>query len=147
MLQAYRDHIAEREKEGVPPQPLDAQQTADLVELIKDPPGGEEEYLLGLLTRHVAAGVDEAAYIKAGFLAAITRGEVSTPLIDAVKATEILGTMLGGYNVAPLIACLEDDATALAAVQALSHTLLVFDAFHDTCEKSDAGNAYAGQVL
>lgn len=147
MLQAYRDHIAEREKEGVPPQPLDAQQTADLVELIKDPPGGEEEYLLELLTRHVPAGVDEAAYIKAGFLAAITRGEVSTPLIDAVKATEILGTMLGGYNVAPLIACLEDDATALAAVQALSHTLLVFDAFHDICEKSDAGNAYAGQVL
>ncbi|MCH8177712.1 MAG: bifunctional aconitate hydratase 2/2-methylisocitrate dehydratase [Proteobacteria bacterium] len=147
MLQAYRDHIAEREKEGVPPQPLDAQHTADLVQLIKDPPGGEEEYLLELLTRHVPAGVDEAAYIKAGFLAAITRGEVSTPLIDAVKATEILGTMLGGYNVAPLIACLEDDATALAAVQALSHTLLVFDAFHDICEKSDAGNAYAGQVL
>ena len=147
MLQAYRDHIAEREKEGVPPQPLDAQQTADLVELIKDPPEGEEEYLLELLTRHVPAGVDEAAYVKAGFLAAITRGEVSTPLIDAVKATEILGTMLGGYNVAPLIACLEKDAIAAAAVKALSHTLLVFDAFHDICEKSDAGNAYARQVI
>ncbi|MEE8365167.1 MAG: aconitate hydratase B, partial [Gammaproteobacteria bacterium] len=147
MLQAYRDHIAEREKEGVPPQPLDAQQTADLVELIKDPPEGEEEYLLELLTQHVPAGVDEAAYVKAGFLAAITRGEVSTPLIDAVKATEILGTMLGGYNVAPLIACLEKDAIAAAAVKALSHTLLVFDAFHDICEKSDAGNAYARQVI
>lgn len=147
MLQAYRDHIAEREKEGVPPQPLDAQQTADLVELIKDPPEGEEEYLLELLTQHVPAGVDEAAYVKAGFLAAITRGEVSTPLIDAVKATEILGTMLGGYNVAPLVACLEKDAIAVAAVKALSHTLLVFDAFHDICEKSDAGNAYARQVI
>ena len=141
MLESYRDHTAEREKEGVPPQPLDAQQIADLVELIKDPPAGEEKYLHELLTQHVPAGVDEADYIKAGFLAAITHGEVSTPLVDAVKATEILGTMLGGYNVAPLIACLENDATAPAAVQALSHTLLVFDAFHDICEKSDAGNA------
>ena len=93
------------------------------------------------------AGVDDAAYVKADFLAAITLGEVSTPLIDKVRATEILGTMLGGFNILPLIACLDDDETADAAVAALSHTLLVFDAFHDVVEKSEAGNAHARQVL
>ncbi len=146
MLQTYRDHTAERAAEGVPPKPLDAQQTAELVELLKNPPAGEEDYLLELLTEHVPAGVDEAAYVKAGFLAAITRNEASSPLIDRVRATEILGTMLGGYNIEPLIACL-DDEVAPAAVKALSHTLLVFDAFHDVREKSEAGNAYARQVL
>ncbi len=143
MLQAYRDHIAERELEGIPPKPLDAQQVADLVVLIKSPPAGEEAYLLELLTQHVPAGVDEAAYVKAGFLAAITRGEESSPLIGKVKAVEILGTMLGGYNIQPLIACLDDDETAAAASKALSHTLLVFDAFHDVTDKADAGNAAA----
>jgi len=147
MLQSYREHTAERAAEGIPPKPLDAQQTADLVELVKNPPAGEEEYLLELLTQHVPAGVDEAAYVKAGFLAAIARGEVATPLIDRVRAVEILGTMLGGYNIEPLIACLDDDETAAAAVSALSHTLLVFDAFHDVVEKSQAGNAHARQVL
>ena len=147
MLQAYRDHTAEREAEGIPPKPLDAQQVADLIELIKNPPSGEEQYLLELLTQHVPAGVDEAAYVKAGFLAAIASGEISTDLIDAVKAVEILGTMLGGYNVQPLIAALDQDDTAAAAVKALSHTLLIFDAFHDIKEKSDAGNAYARQVI
>ncbi len=147
MLQAYREHIAERAAEGVPPQPLDAQQTTDLVELIQNPPEGEADYLLELMTQHVPAGVDEAAYVKAGFLAALTRGEASTPLIDRVRAVEILGTMLGGYNVEPLITCLDDDETAPAAVTALSHTLLVFDAFHDVVEKSEAGNAHARQVL
>ena len=96
MLQAYREHIDERAQQGIPPKPLDAQQTADLVELIKNPPAGEENYLVQLLTEHVPAGVDEAAYVKAGFLAAITRGEVETALIDKVRAAEILGTMLGG---------------------------------------------------
>ena len=147
MLKAYRDHIAERELDGIPPRPLEAQQVAELVELIKNPPAGEEEYLLELLTQHVPAGVDEAAYVKAGFLAAIVKGEATSPLIDAVKAVEILGTMLGGYNIQPLISSLENDETAPAAVMALSHTLLVFDAFHDVCEKSDAGNTYARQVL
>jgi aconitate hydratase 2/2-methylisocitrate dehydratase len=147
MLQAYREHIDERARQGVPPKPLDAQQTAELVELIKNPPAGEENYLLELLTQHVPAGVDEAAYVKAGFLAAITRGEASTSIIDKVRAVEILGTMLGGYNIAPLIACLDDNETAQAAVTALSHTLLVFDAFHDVVEKSEAGNASARQVL
>jgi aconitate hydratase 2/2-methylisocitrate dehydratase len=147
MLQAYREHTEERAREGIPPKPLDARQTADLVELIKNPPAGEADYLLELLTQHVPAGVDEAAYVKAGFLAAITRGEASTPLIDGVRAVEILGTMLGGYNIEPLIACLDDDETAPAAVAALSHTLLVFDAFHDVVAKSEAGNAHARQVL
>ncbi len=147
MLQAYREHTAERAEQGIPPEPLNAQQTAELVELIKNPPAGEEDNLLELLTQHVPAGVDEAAYVKAGFLAAVTLAEASTPLIDKVRATEILGTMLGGYNIAPLIACLDDDETASAAVQALSHTLLVFDAFHDVVEKSEAGNTAARQVL
>jgi aconitate hydratase 2/2-methylisocitrate dehydratase len=147
MLQVYRDHIAEREKQGVPPRPLEAQQVAELVELIKNPPAGEEDYLLELLTQHVPAGVDEAAYVKAGFLAAIVRGEATSPLIDAVSAVEILGTMLGGYNIEPLIAALDNDETAPAAVKALSHTLLVFDAYHDICDKSEAGNTYARQVL
>ncbi|MCP4430464.1 MAG: bifunctional aconitate hydratase 2/2-methylisocitrate dehydratase [Gammaproteobacteria bacterium] len=147
MLQAYRDHIAERELEAIPPKPLDAQQVADLIELIKSPVAGEEAYLLELLMQHVPAGVDEAAYVKAGFLAAITRGEVSSPLIDKVKAAEILGTMLGGYNIQPLIACLDDSETAEAAVQALSHSLLVFDAFHDVTDKADAGNASAKAVV
>jgi aconitate hydratase 2/2-methylisocitrate dehydratase len=147
MLQAYREHIDARAQEGIPPKPLDAQQTADLVELIQNPPAGEENYLLELLTQHVPAGVDEAAYVKAGFLAAVARGEASTPLLDKVRAVEILGTMLGGYNIEPLIAALDDDETADAAVAALSHTLLVFDAFHDVVEKSEAGNAHARKVL
>ncbi|MEM7564405.1 MAG: bifunctional aconitate hydratase 2/2-methylisocitrate dehydratase [Pseudomonadota bacterium] len=147
MLQEYRAHTDERAEQGIPPKPLDAQQTADLVELIKNPPAGEENYLMELLTQHVPAGVDEAAYVKAGFLAAITRGEVSTSLIDKVRATEILGTMLGGYNIEPLLACLEDEETASAAATALSSTLLVFDAFHDVVEKSEAGNQHARQVL
>jgi len=147
MLQAYREHIDERAQQGIPPTPLDAQQTADLVELIKNPPAGEENYLMELLTEHVPAGVDEAAYVKAGFLAAVSRGEAATPLIDKVRAVEILGTMLGGYNIESLIACLDDDETAAAAVTALSGTLLVFDAFHDVVDKSEAGNAHARQVL
>jgi len=147
MLQAYRDHTAERQQQGIPPKPLDAQQVSELVELLKNPPAGEEETLLELFTQNVPSGVDEAAYVKAGFLAAITRGEASSSLIDKGKAVEILGSMLGGYNIEPLISCLDDDDVAEAAVNALSHTLLMFDAFHDVCEKSDAGNAYARRVL
>ena len=147
MLQAYRDHIAERQQQGIPPKPLDAKQVADLVELLKNPPAGEEDNLLELFTQNVPAGVDEAAYVKAGFLAAITRGEAGSPLIDKGKAIEILGTMLGGYNIEPLINCLDDDEVAEAVVKALSYTLLMFDAFHDVCEKSDAGNKHAKRVL
>ena len=147
MLQTYRDHTAERALEGIPPKPLDAQQTADLVALFKSPPAGEENYILELLTQHVPAGVDEAAYVKAGFLAAISTGEASSPLIDAVKAVEILGSMLGGYNIQPLIAALDNETTAEAAVESLSHTLLMFDAFHDVKEKADAGNKHARKTV
>ncbi len=122
MLEAYREHVAERASQTIPPKPLSADQVADLVELLKSPPAGEEEFLLELISTRVPPGVDEAAYVKAGLLAAITRGEASTSLIDKVKAVEILGTMLGGYNILPLIACLEDDETADAAVAALSRT-------------------------
>lgn len=147
MLQAYREHTAERALEGIPPKPLDAQQTADLVALFKAPPAGEENYMLDLLTQHVPAGVDEAAYVKAGFLAAICTGEASSPLIDSVKAVQILGSMLGGYNIQPLIAALDNETTAAAAVEALSHTLLMFDAFHDVKEKADAGNQHASKTI
>lgn len=147
MLQIYRDHTAERALDGIPPKPLDAQQTADLIALFKDPAAGEENYMLELLTRHIPAGVDEAAYVKASFLAAISSGEATSPLIDSVKAIEILGSMLGGYNIQPLIAGLDNETTAAAAVKALSHTLLMFDAFHDVKEKADAGNSYAKQTV
>lgn len=147
MLQTYRDHTAERALEGIPPKPLDAQQTTDLVALFKAPPAGEEHYMLELLTQHVPAGVDEAAYVKAGLLAAISTGEASSPLIDSVKAVEILGSMLGGYNIQPLIAALDNETTAAAAIEALSHTLLMFDAFHDVKEKADAGNVHAKKTI
>ena len=147
MLEEYRAHVKERADMGVVPQPLSAAQTADLVELLKAPPAGEEDFLLELLTERVPAGVDEAAYVKAGFLAAIASGEATSPLIDKNRAIEILGTMLGGYNIQPMIAALDDDALADAAVAGLSKTLLVFDAFHDVKEKMDNGNAYAKKVM
>ncbi|MCX7067742.1 MAG: bifunctional aconitate hydratase 2/2-methylisocitrate dehydratase [Methylococcales bacterium] len=147
MLETYRKHVAERAAEGVVPKPLDAEQTAALIELIKQPPAGEEAFILDLLENRIPAGVDEAAYIKAGFLAAIAKGETSSPILTAERATELLGTMLGGYNIAPLIDLLDNANLAPIAVKALSHTLLVFDAFHDVQEKAEAGNAYAQQVL
>ncbi|MEH6627931.1 MAG: bifunctional aconitate hydratase 2/2-methylisocitrate dehydratase [Motiliproteus sp.] len=147
MLEAYRKHVEERAAEGVPAKPLDADQTAALVELLKNPPAGEEEFILDLLTNRVPAGVDQAAYVKAGFLAAVSKGEATSPLINKVKAVELLGTMLGGYNIAPMVDALDHDALAATAVKALSHTLLVFDAFHDVKEKADAGNASAKQII
>ena len=147
MLEAYRTHVAERAKLGIPPEPLNAEQTADLVELLKSPPAGEEAILVDLLRNRVPAGVDQAAYVKASFLSAITAGEVTSSLVSPVEATEILGTMLGGYNIEALIACLDNDALAATAVSALSHTLLMFDAFHDVDEKAKAGNSYAKQVM
>lgn len=147
MLEAYRQHVAEREAEGVVPKPLSAAQVAELVELVKSPPKGEEEFLMELLTERVPAGVDDAAYVKAGFLAAIASGEASSPLIDKVEAVRILGSMLGGYNIEPLIAALDDDALAETAADALSHTLLIYDAFHDVQEKADAGNKAAVRVM
>ncbi len=147
MLEAYREHVQERADMGVVPKPLDAEQTAALVELLKNPPAGEEDFILELLTYRIPAGVDEAAYVKAGFLAAITKGEATSPLIDKVKATELLGTMLGGYNISPLVDCLDNDELAPTAVKALSKTLLMFDAFYDVNEKAGAGNEFAKQIM
>ncbi|MAF16086.1 MAG: bifunctional aconitate hydratase 2/2-methylisocitrate dehydratase [Marinomonas sp.] len=147
MLEAYRKHVEERATQGIPTVPLDAEQTAELVALLKNPPSGEEEFLLDLLKNRIPAGVDEAAYVKAGFLSAIVKGEASSPLIDKVFATELLGTMLGGYNIQPLIECLDDEEVAAIAVKALSHTLLIFDAFHDVEEKAKSGNAFAKQII
>ncbi|RLT94384.1 MAG: aconitate hydratase B, partial [Ketobacter sp.] len=136
MLEAYRKHVEERAAQGIPPKPLDEQQVADLVELLKNPPAGEEEFLVELLTYRIPAGVDQAAYVKAGFLAAVAKGEAASPLVDKRKATELLGTMLGGYNVQPMIDLLDDAEVGDLAVAGLSKTLLVFDAFHDVVEKS-----------
>ncbi|WP_440888688.1 bifunctional aconitate hydratase 2/2-methylisocitrate dehydratase [Vibrio sp. WZ-1] len=147
MLEAYRKHVEERAAEGVVPKPLDAEQVAGLVELLKNPPQGEEAFILDLLENRIPPGVDEAAYVKAGFLTAVAKGEVVSPLVSREKAAELLGTMQGGYNIAPLVEFLEDDVLAPIAVKALSHTLLMFDAFYDVEEKAKAGNAYAQQVL
>ena len=147
MLEQYRKHVAERAAEGVVPKPLDAGQVAALVELLKQPPAGEEAFLLDLLIKRVPAGVDEAAYVKAGFLRLWQKARPLSPLISPERATELLGTMLGGYNVAPLIELLDKPALAPIAAKALSRILLIFDAFHDVQEKADAGNAYARQVL
>lgn len=148
MLEAYRQHVAERSALGIPPLPLNAQQTAALCELLKNPPKGEEEFLLELLRDRIPPGVDEAAYVKAGFLTAVTRGEIQCPLITPEAAVYLLGTMVGGYNVHSLIDLLKSSHNnlALAAANALSKTLLVFDAFHDIQVLADT-NPYAKQVM
>ncbi len=147
MLEAYRQHVAERAALGIPPLPLNAQQTADLVELLKAPPAGEEEYLLDLITHRVPAGVDDAAKVKASYLAAVAHGSEVCPLITPKRATELLGTMLGGYNISALLELLDHAELAPIAADALKHTLLVFDSFHDVKDKADAGNEYAKSVL
>ena len=147
MLEAYRKHVEERAAEGVPPKPLDAEMTAALVELLKAPPAGEDSFLLDLITNRVPPGVDEAAYVKAGFLTAIVNGEASSPLVNRAKAIELLGMMLGGYNIATLIAALDDNELAELAAEQLKSTLLMFDAYHDVVAKSEAGNAHARAVI
>ncbi|CAG0924939.1 unnamed protein product, partial [Notodromas monacha] len=147
VLEAYRQHVAERAALGVPPKPLDDAQTAALVELLKNPPAGEEAFLVDLLENRVPAGVDQAAYVKAAFLAALAKGEATSPLVSKERAVYLLGTMLGGYNVAPLVALLDDAALAELAAEALKKTLLVFDAFHDVADKAKAGNANAQAVM
>ncbi|MCW8040415.1 MULTISPECIES: bifunctional aconitate hydratase 2/2-methylisocitrate dehydratase [Acinetobacter] len=147
MLEAYRQHVAERAALGVPPKPLDDVQTAALVELLKNPPAGEEAFLVDLLENRVPAGVDQAAYVKAAFLAALAKGEAASPLVSKERAVYLLGTMLGGYNVAPLVALLDDAELAELAAEALKKTLLVFDAFHDVADKAKAGNANAQAVM
>ena len=116
MLEEYRNHVAERSAENLPPLPLDAEQTAALVELLKNPTAGEEETLVELFVHRVPPGVDDAAYVKAAFLADIAKGTASSPLIDRARATELLGTMAGGYNVAPLVELLDDSELAETAL-------------------------------
>ena len=147
MLEAYRAHVSERAEQGVPPKPLDPVMTADLVELLKSPPAGEEEFLLDLIANRVPPGVDEAAYVKAGFLSAIVSGEATSPLIDAAAAVALLGNMHGGYNVATLVGLLDNPALSAQAAEQLKSTILVFDAFHDVAAKADAGNADAKGVM
>ncbi len=147
MLDSYRQHQQERAAEGIPAKPLDAEQTAALVELLKSPPPGEDTFLLELLSERVPPGVDQAAYVKAAFLADIAAGKAHSPLIDRVDAVRLLGTMLGGYNIQPLIQALDDTELASAAATALSGTLLMFDAFHDVQEKAEGGNQAAARVL
>jgi len=148
MLESYRQHVAERAALGIPPLPLDAQQTSELCELLKNPPAGEEETLLELLRDRVPPGVDPAAYVKASFLTAVAKGEITCPLINPQWAVHLLGTMMGGYNVQSLIDLLKSTHPSMAAsaAAALSKTLLVFDAFHDVLTLSEV-NPYAKQVI
>jgi len=147
MLQAYRQHVAERAALGIPPLPLSAQQTAQVIELLKAPPAGEEATLVELITHRVPAGVDDAAKVKASYLAAVAHGTEKCPLIDRQRATELLGTMLGGYNIHPLIDLLDDALVGATAAEALKKTLLMFDQFHDVQDKAGKGNANAQAVL
>ncbi|MCF8151010.1 MAG: bifunctional aconitate hydratase 2/2-methylisocitrate dehydratase [Burkholderiaceae bacterium] len=147
MLEAYRQHVAERDALGIPPLPLSKQQTEELVELLKNPPKGEDDFLLDLITQRVPAGVDEAAKVKAAFLAKVGSGETACPLISREKAAELLGTMVGGFNVKPLIDMLDDAKVGAVATEALKSTLLVFDAFHDVADKAKAGSANAKAVM
>ncbi|XGV99394.1 MAG: bifunctional aconitate hydratase 2/2-methylisocitrate dehydratase [Leptolyngbya sp. BL-A-14] len=149
MLESYRQHVADRAAQGVPPLPLSAEQMSALGELLKQPPAGEEAFLLSLLRDRVPPGVDQAAYVKAGFLTAIAKGEITSPLVSPKEAVELLGTMMGGYNVHSLIDLLQvsDADIAATATKALSKILLVYDAYHDVEELATNGNPYAKQVL
>jgi aconitate hydratase 2/2-methylisocitrate dehydratase len=147
VLEAYRKHLAARAAEGIPPKPLNAEQVAGLVELLKALLAGEEEVLLELLSERVPPGVDEAAYVKAGFLNAIVSGEASSPLVSKDGAIQLLGNMHGGYNIVTLVDALDNDDLAELAAEELKHTLLMFDRFHDVEEKAKAGNLYAKDVV
>ena len=146
MLKEYKEHVEERAKQGIPPLPLNAEQVASLVELIKKPPSGEEDFVLDLLTNRTPAGVDPAAYVKAAFLTDIAKEKTNSPLIDKKRATELLGTMLGGYNVESLIDLLEDEEVGPIAADALSSTLLMFNSKHDVIELSKK-NSNAKRVV
>ena len=146
-LSNYRAQVEERAKQGIVPLPLNAEQTAELVELLKNPVAGEEAFLLELFETRIPAGVDEAAYVKASFLSALAKGDVSSPLISAAHAVELLGTMQGGYNIEPLLNALDNPELAPLAADALSYTLLMFDNFHDVAEKAKSGNPFAQQIL
>ncbi|WP_027923166.1 bifunctional aconitate hydratase 2/2-methylisocitrate dehydratase [Pseudomonas sp. URMO17WK12:I12] len=147
MLETYVQQLQARAEQGLPPLALNAEQTAGLVELLKNPPAGEEAFLVDLITHRVPPGVDEAAYVKAGFLSALAKGEAKSPLIDKKRAVELLGTMQGGYNIVTLVNLLDDAELAPVAAEELKHTLLMFDAFHDVAERAKNGNVHAQGVL
>ncbi|WP_035054268.1 bifunctional aconitate hydratase 2/2-methylisocitrate dehydratase [Andreprevotia chitinilytica] len=147
MLEAYRQQAAERAALGIPPLPLTAQQVVDLVSLLQNPPAGEEAFLLDLITNRVPPGVDDAAKVKAAFLAAVAQGKDTCSLISRAKAVELLGTMLGGFNIKPMIDLLGDAEVGTVAAEGLKKTLLMFDYFHDVKELADAGNANAKGVI
>ncbi len=147
MLEAYNAHVAERAASGIPALPLSKDQTTQLVELLLNPPAGTDQQLIELITNRVPAGVDEAAKVKAEFLDAIAKGAKKSPLISRVKATELLGTMLGGYNIKPLVELLSDAECSASASAALKKTLLMFDYFHDVQELAEKGNDHAKEVL
>ena len=147
MLEAYRQHVADRAAQNIPPAPLSPEQVADLLELLKNPPAGEEAFLVELLTERVPPGVDEAAYVKAGFLSALAKGETSCDLIDREHAIRLLGDMHGGYNITTLVGLLDDEALGSHAARELKQTLLVFDAFHDVVELANGGSKNAQAVL
>lgn len=146
-LASYQAHVAERAAMGIPPLPLDAQQTAAVIELLKAAPAQEADELMALLTHRVPPGVDEAAKVKASFLSAVAHGDVAVPALSRQRATELLGTMVGGYNVKPLIDLLDDNDVGELAAQGLKGTLLMFDAFHDVADKAKGGHARAQAVL
>ena len=147
MLEDYRKHVAERAQQNIPPKPLNPEQVAGLIKLLKDPPAGEEEFLVELLAERVPPGVDEAAYVKAGFLSAIAKGEETCILISKESAVQLLGNMHGGYNITTLVELLDDSDLVELAAEELKHTLLMFDAFHDVEEKHKAGNKYATEIM
>lgn len=147
MLEAYRQHVSERAAQSILPKPLSPEQVTGLVELLKNPPAGEEATLLDLISNRVPPGVDEAAYVKAGFLSAIVKGEDSSPIISKEDAVKILGNMHGGYNIVTLVDLLDDAELGALAAEELKHTLLMFDAFHDVEDKAKAGNALAKNVI
>ncbi len=147
MLETYRQHVAERAALGIPPLPLSAQQTSQLIELLKSPPAGEAAHLVELITHRVPAGVDDAACVKASYLAAVANGTETCSLISREMATQLLGTMLGGYNISPLIELLDDATVGAVAAAGLKNTLLMFDQFHDVKDKADKGNVNAKSVL
>ena len=146
MLKAYRDHAAERTALGLPPLPLNAEQTTALTELLKSPPAGEGAFLVDLLENRIPAGVDDAAKVKAAFLSDIASGRTGSPLVSKQHAVKLLGTMLGGYNVTALVSLLDTDLAA-DSVEALKHTILIFDAFQQVADRMQAGNAHAKALI
>ncbi|MAE54362.1 MAG: bifunctional aconitate hydratase 2/2-methylisocitrate dehydratase [Porticoccaceae bacterium] len=147
MLVEYRKHVNKRKSQNIPPKPLNADQTSDLVKLLKNPPKGEENFLLDLISNRVPPGVDEAAYVKASFLSAIATGKDHSPIISRELSVKLLGQMLGGYNVATLVELLDDEDMQECAAEQLKSTILVFDAFHDVAEKATDGNNLAKSVI